>query len=138
MRIAVVGAGGVGLAEQRGRLAHGDRTGAEGFDGESERGEFLGAVEQFLDGRFIELDDFGDQEDLPLHAVLRQRGLQLLVDDALMGGVLVHDDQAVAGLRDDIGFMDLRARRTQGSVEEIGRWGFLETHVSGRRADVEG
>ena len=38
---------------------------------------------------------------------------EALVDEALMRGVLVDDDDAVAGLRDDIGAVELRARRAE-------------------------
>ena len=41
-------AGRIGLAEQRGRLAHRDRAGAEGFDREAERCQLLGAIEQLV------------------------------------------------------------------------------------------
>ena len=36
--------------------------------------------------------------------------LQPLIDEALVGGVLVDDDDAVARLRHNIGLVDLRAR----------------------------
>ncbi|GCC48542.1 hypothetical protein chiPu_0032886 [Chiloscyllium punctatum] len=64
-------AGRVGLAEQRGRLAHGDGAGTEGVDRKPERGQLLGTIVQLLDGGLVEFDDLGDQQDLPLHAVLR-------------------------------------------------------------------
>ena len=54
-----------------------------------------------------------------------------------MGGVLVHDNEAVAGLRHNIGLVDLRPRRSQRAVEQIGWWCFLKMCVGGRRADVE-
>ena len=111
---------GIGLAEQRRRLAHRDRAGAEGFDRQPERRQFLGAIDQLLHRRLVEFDDLRNQQDLPLHAVPRQRGLQLFIDDALMRGVLVHHDQAVAGLRHDIGLVDLRPRRAQRAIEQIG------------------
>ncbi len=85
--------GGIGLAEQRRRLAHRDRAGAEGFDREPERRQFLGARDQSFHRGLVEFDDFRNQQDLPLHAVARQRGLQFFIDDALMRGVLVHHDR---------------------------------------------
>ena len=48
---------GIGLAEQRRRLAHRDRAGAEGVDRQPERGQFDGAIEQLLDGGLVEFDD---------------------------------------------------------------------------------
>ncbi len=55
-----------------------------------------------------------------------------------MRGVLVHHDQAVAGLRHDIGLVDLRPRRAERAVEQVGGGLRLEAHVGGRRADIEG
>ncbi len=52
-----------------------------------------------------QLDDFGDQEELPRHAPAGQRGFELFVDDPLMGGVLVHDHDAIGGLGDDVGLV---------------------------------
>ena len=77
-------------------------------------------VDQLLHRRLVQFDDFRDQQDLPLHAILRQRRLELLIDDALMRSVLVHHDEAVAGLRYDVGLVDLRSRRAQRPVEQIG------------------
>ncbi len=59
----------------------------------------------------VELDDLGDQQDLPRHACPLQRRLHALVDDALMRGVLVDDHDAVARLRHDVRLVQLRARR---------------------------
>ena len=50
-----------------------------------------------------------------------ERGLEALVDDALVRGVLVDDDEAVAGLRHDIGLMQLRARGAERTVDQIRR-----------------
>ena len=51
-----------------------------------------------------------------------QRVLQPLVDQALMGGVLVDDDEPVAGLGDDVVFVDLGARRAERRAEQrLGR-----------------
>ena len=55
-----------------------------------------------------------------------------------MRGVLVHDDQSVAGLRHDVGFVDLRPRRAERTVEQVGGGLRLEAHVGGRCADIEG
>ena len=89
---------GVGPAQQRRRLAHRDGAGTEGFDREPEARQFLGAVDQLLDGRLVQLDDFRDQQDLSLYAVLRQLRLQSLIDDALMRGMLVDEDETIARL----------------------------------------
>ena len=129
---------GIGLAEQRRRLAHRDRAGSEGFDRKPERGQFVAARQQPLDGGLVDFDDFRDQQDLPLHAVFRERRFQSLIDDALMRGVLVDDNEAVAGLRDDIGLVDLRPCRAERAVEQVGGRLFLKPNIGGRRADIEG
>ncbi len=56
-----------------------------------------------------------------------------------MRGVLVDDDQAVAGLRHDIGLVHLRARRAERAVDQLGRrLEALDARIGGRRADLEG
>ena len=49
--------------------------------------------------------------------------LQALVDEALVGGVLVDDDDAVPGLGDDVGLVELRAGRAERMVDRLGRVG---------------
>ena len=101
--------------------------------------KLLGAREQALDVGLVELDDLGDQQDLARDAGLLQRRLQPLVDEALVRGVLVDDDDAVAGLRDDIGLVHLRARGAERPVEQVGRrLGDLDARVGRRAADIEG
>ena len=81
----------------------------------------------------IELDDLGDQQDLPRDALLLERGLHALVDQPLVRGVLVDDDQAVAGLRHDVGVVHLRAGGAERTVEQIGRGlGHLDARGRGR------
>ena len=72
--------------------------------------KLLGVGEQPLDVRLIEFDDIGDEQDLPRHAGPGNRSFQFLIDDALVSGVLIDDDETVARLRHDIGVVHLRAR----------------------------
>ena len=68
-----------------------------------------------------------------------ERRLHALVDDALMRGVLVDDDQAVARLRHDVGLVHLRARGAERPLDQIGRrLEAFDARVGRRRADVEG
>ena len=76
--------------------------------------------EQPLDVRLVKFDDIGDQQDLPRHAGLGDRGFEFFVDDAFMGGVLIDNDEAVAGLRHDVSLMHLRARGPERVIERIG------------------
>ena len=105
----------------RRRLAHRDRARAERLDGEAEARELVGARQQPLDVGLVELDDLGDQQDLPRDAAALERRLHALVDEPLMRGVLVDDDQAVARLRHDVGLVHLRARGAERPVEQVGR-----------------
>ena len=59
----------------------------------------------------------GRQQHLPLDPALLALKLQPLIDDALVRGVLVDDDDAVARLRDDVILVQLRPRRAKRSRE---------------------
>ena len=83
----------------------------------------------------VELDDLGDQQDLPRDAVTLQRGLHALIDDALVRGVLIDDHDAVARLRHDVSLVQLRARSAERAVDEIGR-GFGDDRASAAGAPV--
>ena len=139
----------VNLAEQRRGFAQCHRAGSEGFEHDAVTGEFVGARHKPLDVSFVELDDVGDQEKLPRHAGLRNCCLEPLIDDALVRGVLIDNDEPIARLRDDVSVVDLRTRRAERMIELIGvRFPkfrpFSETgrrivaHVRGRPAGVEG
>src|ERR1700743_3586495 len=55
-----------------------------------------------------------------------------------MGGMLVDDNEPVAGLGNDIGLVNLGARRAERAVHEIAGRLRLEPYVGGGRAHVEG
>ena len=119
--------------------------GTEGFEYKAEARKLLGARDEPLDVGFVEFDDFRDQQDLPADAAFVDRGLEPLIDDAFMRGVLIDDDEPVARLRHDIGFVDLRPRRAERMIEKIegGRrardFGVgVGTHIRHRPADIEG
>ena len=63
--------------------------------------------------RRVELDHLGQQQRLPPDPALAQLGLQPLVDDALVRGMLVDQDQAALGLGQDPAAVQLGARGTQ-------------------------
>ena len=125
----------IDLAEQRRRLAQRHGAGAEGFQHDAISRKFLGMREQTLDFRLVEFDDIGDEQDLARDAGFADRGLELLVDDAFVGGVLIDDDETVAGLRHDVGVVHLRARRTKRMIERIPR-GIIRRR-SGAKAGIE-
>ena len=109
----------VDLAQQRRRLAHQDRAGAERLEDQAEAGQLVGRAHDALGLGGVELDDLGDQQRLARDAAGLHLGLHALVDQPLVRGVLVDDDDAVAGLGDDIGLVQLGA----GGAEREGRWG---------------
>ena len=100
----------VDLAEQRRRLAHQHGAGAERLERQAERRKFVERRRKRVHARLVEIDDGGDQQHLSRDAGLLALAFELLVDEALMRRVLVDDDEAVARLRDDVGFVQLRAR----------------------------
>ena len=99
----------VALPQQRRGLAHDHGAGAEAFENEAAARDF-GAV--FEENRRVfvrHFDDFGDQQQLAGDAFAQQRGFKFFVDDAFVGGVLVDENDAVFGLGDDVGFVQLGA-----------------------------
>ena len=88
---------------------------------EPEAGQLIGARCQPGSIGLIKLDDFRNQHDLAGDAGHFDRRLHSLIDDALMRGMLIDDDEPVAGLRHDIGLVDLRARSTQRPPDLLGR-----------------
>jgi hypothetical protein len=74
--------------------------------------------------RRVELDDGGDEQGLAGDGALGQLRLHALHDEAFVGGVLVDDDDAVAGLGHDVGFVHLGpggAQREVEGVDDLGR-----------------
>ena len=81
--------------------------------------QLVRARQQALDVGLIEFDDIGDQQDLPRHARLGDSSFELLVDDAFMSGVLIDDNEAVAGLRHDVGLVHLRACGSERMIQRV-------------------
>ncbi len=87
--------GGVAALQQGGDAAHAELAGAEGGDGEAEFGQRFGV---FLDGGDVERvggEDGGDQQVLAGDLAAVEGGLQLFVEDALVGGELLLLDRVV-------------------------------------------
>ncbi len=103
----------IGVAEKRRDLADRDGARAEGVEDEAQFGEFRRGVKE--QGRLIgfKLDDFRNEEALAGDASVGQLGLHTLIDDALVGGVLVDDDHRRFGLGNDVGRMKLGARSAE-------------------------
>ena len=62
-------------------------------------------------GLFLQLDHFGDEQELARDAAIGEGPLQPLIDEALMGRVLVDDDEGIFGGGDDEGVVELGAGR---------------------------
>ena len=118
----------VGAAEQRRDLADGDSARPEGLDDETELGQLFGTLDEAIDVLFGHVDDLRDQQHLRLDA-LGDLPLQPFVDEALVGGVLIDDDEARLGLGNDVGLVDLGARRAERSRQafhgNLGKTGAL-------------
>ncbi|MNT36655.1 hypothetical protein D3C72_1727540 [compost metagenome] len=111
----------IGVAQKRRRFA--DQHGAhpEGLDDQTHLGQFLGLGGDALGLGGVQFDHFGRQEGLTGDGADRHLGLHPLIDEALVGGVLIHYDQAVAGLGDDIGAVQLGAGGAERIVDQVGR-----------------
>ena len=91
--------------------------GTEGLDHEAEPLEVLGRGAKPLGAFGVELDHFGDQQDLPRQAAIGEGLLQALIDQPLMRRVLIDDDERVFGLGDDEGVVELRPRRAERIID---------------------
>src|SRR5262249_14821025 len=92
--------------------------GTERFDHQTITGQVVGAANEAFDIDFIEIDDLGNEKNLPRYTGLIDRFLQSLINDAFMRGVLVDDHQAFGGLGNDVGIMNLSARGPEGGTGE--------------------
>src|SRR5215467_16147148 len=108
----------IDFAKERGRFAQSHGAGTERFNDQTIARELVGVTDEAFDIGFIELDDFGNEKDLPRHTSLGDRFLQSLIDDAFMRGMLVDDYQAVLRLRNDISVMNLGARRSERMIKQ--------------------
>ncbi len=103
----------IDVPQQGRRLAHEDRACAERLDHQSKLRQFLRPRDQRLRLRRIEFHDFRNEQRLPAHAAIGEHLLHALIHQPLVRGVLIDDDDAVFGLRDDIGLVNLRPRRAE-------------------------
>src|SRR6185437_16497667 len=84
----------------------------------------------------VELDHFGEEEELALDAAIAEMLLHPLVDEAFMRGVLVDDDDAALGLRDDIGVVKLRPRGAERIMFERRGAGLGRRHLAGAGSEA--
>ena len=91
------------------------------------------AADEPIGGGALELDDLRYQQRLARDAARRQLMLHALVDETLMGGMLVDDDDAVGGLRHDVGLVQLGARRAERIVARRAIGGLWHRRARRRR-----
>ena len=84
-------------------------AGTESFDAEAEARQGYGFVEKQCHRIDRHLDHGRDQHQLAADPVLRPRSLQPLVDEPLVSRVLIHDDDPVLRLGQDIRLVELGA-----------------------------
>ena len=119
----------IGLAEHGRRLAHRDRAGPEALDAEAEAAQRLGMRGEPRRVVLGQVDDLRQKQHLRRQRSCPHRLLQRLVDQPLMCGMLVDDDQRIARLRDDVVLVDLRARSTEPRLQQVG----IDRHRAGPR-----
>ena len=123
--------------QRRRHFTHQDRTRAERLQGEAEPVEVGCGGDEALGVLGRHLHHVGDQEALAGDAAGGALALQPLVDEALMGRVLVDEDDPVAGLGDDVGLVELGAGGTQRVIVRQGLHLRL-ADIGARRREIAG
>ena len=99
---------------QNGRgFAHRHRAAAKGFDPKAQLRQVLRHLQKPRRIRAGKLNDFRDQQRLRLDPRFRHLPFQPLIDQPLMGRMLIDNHHPGCRLRDDVILMQLRARRPQ-------------------------
>ena len=96
--------------QQRGHFIHRDRARAERLDNETEFREQRARVLDPFNIGLSQLDDRRNEQRLPRDVVAGAGLLQALVHQPLMRGMLIDNDDTIAGLGNNIGIVDLRPR----------------------------
>ena len=103
----------IDLTQNGRRLAYHHGAEAERLEHQAHLGQLGGTGSEAPRAVLAQLDHFGQQQRLALHALGLELVLQPLVHQPLMGGVLVDDHHALVGLGHDVGLVELRARDAQ-------------------------
>src|SRR5262249_13007285 len=103
--------------------------------------------DELFDTGFVELDDFRNKQDLSRHAFSGDRIFEAFVDDALVSGMLIDEDEPIAGLRHNVSRVDLRPRGAERMIDLLAIPGLvaralgstveLVTKVCGGRAPLQ-
>ena len=113
--------------ERRGHFAHEKRP-----DAQKARPRGRGSASDFGLGddavrvHGVEIHHFGNEQQLPCDPRGVALALETLVNEALMRRMLIDDDDAVLRLRDDVGAVNLRARRAERAM--LGGWLVFASH----------
>ena len=111
----------IDFAQHRWCLAHRHRARTKRLHDQTKAGQLVGPRQQPRNVGFIEFYDFRDQQYLSRDAGSLDRLLHTLIYDAFMRGVLIDNDEAVAGLRDNVGLMNLGSRCAQWPIDLVSR-----------------
>ena len=103
----------IGFAEQRGDFAHGDGINPELFNRQPKLGKLVGSLHQQGNLITAECHDLRNQQTLPGDVSTGHLRFHPLVDQTLVRGVLIHDDNGVLGLGNDVIFVHLCAHGTE-------------------------
>jgi hypothetical protein len=113
-----------------GHFAHRDGSGAEALEREPGFFKRICMRQQARHVALVHVDDGGDEKHLTLDACLFALPLQPLVDEALVRGMLIDDDDAIAGLGHDVGVVQLGPRRAERGIEiRLRHGGFMRARV---------
>src|ERR1700732_5328921 len=112
---------------------HRDRAWAEWLDHETEfREQGASVLDQFNIG-LSQFDDRRNEQRLARDVLARAGFLQALIYKPLMRGVLVNNDDAIAGLGNNIGIVDLRPRGAERRFNIFWRgWLLMRARIGGR------
>lgn len=106
----------VDLAEKGGCLPDGDRARAEAIDDKPDLSEFRRAGHDVLNIFLRQVDNIGNEQNLPCDTVLLKVFLQALIDKALMRRVLINQNKPFGVLGNDVIGVNLRPRRAEGMI----------------------
>src|SRR5262245_57298182 len=92
----------VDIAQHGWSFAHGDGARTECLYHQTKSLQLLGAGHEPRSIRLVKFDDLRNEKDLARNPGLFDGCLHPLVNDALMGSVLVDDDKSIVRLRHDV------------------------------------
>ncbi len=125
--------------QSRRNFLHGNRPGAERLDHQSSLCQGIGLLDQRGDGRFRQINNGRNQQRLAGNGTIGTGLLEPLVNQPLMGSMLIHDHHPLPGLGEDVGLVELRPRMAKRRIRYAffctGLHGFRMKTLFGKHAD---